>query len=237
MARFLMIHGAGHGAWCWRDVLPLLADAGHDAAAIDLPGRAGDPRPKGEITLADYADAILAALDGPTILVGHSLAGMSITAAAEKDPGNIARLVFLCAWMPLSGHSARDMRDWAPRNLLAGLTRMTDDGTASYFDPASAAGALYQDCPADAVAYAMDRLFPEPIEPQRTKVHHGKTFENLPKSYLICRDDRVIDPDAQRLMAARLPEADRYELPCGHSPFFAAPGRLAAILNQIAEPT
>ena len=37
MARFLLIHGSCHGAWCWRDLLGELANLGHDAHAIDLP--------------------------------------------------------------------------------------------------------------------------------------------------------------------------------------------------------
>ena len=37
MARFLLIHGASHGAWCWRDVIPRLAALGHEAQALDLP--------------------------------------------------------------------------------------------------------------------------------------------------------------------------------------------------------
>ena len=37
MARFLLIHGSCHGAWCWRDLLPELAARGHEARAIDLP--------------------------------------------------------------------------------------------------------------------------------------------------------------------------------------------------------
>ena len=42
MARFLLIHGAGHGAWCWRAVLPLLRAMGHEAEALDLPSHGSD---------------------------------------------------------------------------------------------------------------------------------------------------------------------------------------------------
>ncbi|MFP4275596.1 MAG: alpha/beta fold hydrolase, partial [Paracoccaceae bacterium] len=115
MAEFLLIHGSCHGAWCWRDVLPALAGLGHTARAIDLPGHGEDKTPVAEITLEGYRDAILAAIDTPVILVGHSMAGFPIAAAAEAAPERIARLVFLCAYAPRDGLSLVDMRREAPR--------------------------------------------------------------------------------------------------------------------------
>ena len=45
MSRFVLVHGAWHGAWCWEKVVPLLAARGHAARAIDLPGHGDDPAP------------------------------------------------------------------------------------------------------------------------------------------------------------------------------------------------
>ena len=61
MADFLLIHGSGHGAWCWRGVLAILEARGHAARAIDLPGLGADTTPPGEVTLASTVDAIGAA--------------------------------------------------------------------------------------------------------------------------------------------------------------------------------
>ncbi|MEZ5867275.1 MAG: alpha/beta fold hydrolase [Defluviimonas denitrificans] len=84
MAEFLLIHGSCHGAWCWRDLIPALAALGHTARAIDLPAHGADTTPATEATLDLYADRILAAIDGPVTLVGHSAAGYPITLAAER---------------------------------------------------------------------------------------------------------------------------------------------------------
>src|SRR3712207_7939619 len=35
---FVLIPGAGGSAWVWSRLTPLLAEAGHDAIAVDLPG-------------------------------------------------------------------------------------------------------------------------------------------------------------------------------------------------------
>ena len=34
----VLVHGAWHGAWCWRRVLPLLRGAGIDTHAVTLTG-------------------------------------------------------------------------------------------------------------------------------------------------------------------------------------------------------
>lgn len=35
---FVFVHGAWHGGWCWSEVVPLLAERGYPAIALDLPG-------------------------------------------------------------------------------------------------------------------------------------------------------------------------------------------------------
>jgi pimeloyl-ACP methyl ester carboxylesterase len=107
MSRFLLVHGAFGGAWCWEPVIPGLRAAGHDAQAIDLPGAGQDPTPLGEVSLAGYAQRICAApADGPpALLTGQSMGGMAITQAAALCPERIAGLVYVSAFLPPAGQS------------------------------------------------------------------------------------------------------------------------------------
>ena len=93
MARFVLVHGSNHGAWCWRDVLPELTGLGHTADALDLPSVSPDPAALTGITLDDDANAIRAVLTGPTVLVGHSAAGYAISRAATFAPKRVTALV------------------------------------------------------------------------------------------------------------------------------------------------
>jgi hypothetical protein len=96
MSQFLLIHGAFHGAWCWHKAIPEFEKRGHRAQAIDLPGQGQDQTPLGKVTLDTMVDRIVTALTeiaGPVVLVGHSLAGMVISATAEKAPDRIKTLV------------------------------------------------------------------------------------------------------------------------------------------------
>src|SRR5262245_27302156 len=84
MARFVLVHGAFHGAWCWRKTVAELEKRGHQAQAIDLPGQGDDTTPLSKVTLESMADHIVATLDGlpgRAVLVGHSAGGMAISAA------------------------------------------------------------------------------------------------------------------------------------------------------------
>lgn len=235
MARFLLIHGSCHGAWCWRDVIPLLHARGHDVSAIDLPSHGADTTPFQDVTLEDYADAILAAMDHDTLLVGHSMAGYAITAAAEKAPDKIARLVYLCAYVPQSGKSLVDMRMSAPRQPLLHAIEKTADGRGFTIKPDAATGVFYQDCPQDSAIFAKENLCAEAIAPQTTPLTLTPRSQDLPRSYIHCADDQTIPPEYQLTMTSDWPRANVHHMTCGHSPFFAAPDTLAALLDQISE--
>jgi len=110
MADFVLVHGAWHGAWCWKRILPALWQAGHRAFTVTLTGtgeRAHQLSPS--ITLHTHIDDVVAVLEAEelqqAILVGHSYGGMVITGAADRLPQRIARLVYLDAVVPLPGES------------------------------------------------------------------------------------------------------------------------------------
>jgi len=235
MADFLLIHGSCHGAWCWRDMLPLLNACGHRAQAIDLPSHGDDTTPVGEVTLALYADAIIAAMRGPTVLVGHSAAGFPISAAAMKRPDLVAHLVYLCAHLPQTGKSMIDRRRDATRQPLLDAVVKAEDGLSYSIRPEMAREKFYQDCPDEAVAYAIARLGPQPIAPQATPLTVTQTLRDLPKSYIRCLHDGAVPTEFQKDLTHEWPELAVYEMDSGHSPFFAQPARLAEILFQIAE--
>lgn len=237
MSDFLLIHGSCHGAWCWRDVIPALTALGHTARAIDLPGQGADKTAVQDITLELYAQAILNALDGPTVVVGHSMAGYPISLAAERAPDRISRLIYLCAYVPADGLSLARRRRQAPYQPLLPAIEKTADGLAFTVRPEMAQDVFYHDCPPSAVAYAKTRLGPQAIRPQETPVSLGANYASVPRSYIRCTDDRTVPPEFQRSMTADWPSPDVTEMPTGHSPFFAAPDDLARRLSDIARTT
>ncbi|SMH49982.1 alpha/beta fold hydrolase [Maritimibacter sp. HL-12] len=234
MARFLLVHGSGHGAWCWRDVRPALVALGHEADALDLPGSGDDSTPAGEVTLEGYGEAILARLDAPSIVVGHSAGGYAIARAAEIAPALISRLVYLCAYVPRPGVSLIEMRREAPEQPLAGALETSADRLSYRFTDAAVAANLCADCPPEALAFARRNLGWQPIAPQAEPFVATGKGAGIPRSYIVCEQDRTIPPAHQRSMAAGFAANDIFSLPTGHAPFLAAPGTLADLLDRIA---
>lgn len=234
MSEIVLVHGAAHGAWCWHRVVPLLAAMGHRVTAIDLPSHGDDKTPPEQVTLDDYARATLAAIDRRAILVGHSMSGVTITAAAEAAPSRIAGLIYLCAHMPRAGWSVATSRKAAARQPLAGTFVIAPDRKTFTFDPAVIRDRFYHDCGDDDVALATARLCPQPILPQETPVASVARAESLPRHYIICTADRAIPPEWQEDLARALPPDHVSTLPCGHSPFFAQPEALANRIDAIA---
>lgn len=234
MSEILLVHGSCHGAWCWRDVIPALERLGHDVRAIDLPGHGANPCPIEEVTLDRYAKAILDAIDTRAVVVGHSMAGFPISAAAETDPGKIARLIYLCAYAPRDGLSLVDMRMEAPRQPLLQAIEKTEDGLGFTFRDSHLATALYHDCPEGTVDFARDNLCVQAIKPQATAISLGANYARAQKTYIRCDDDQAIPPEYQRTMTTGWQDTDVHALPASHSPFFSMPERLAQLLDQIA---
>jgi pimeloyl-ACP methyl ester carboxylesterase len=231
---FLLIHGSCHGAWCWRDVIPALEAQGHTARAITLPGH-DDGRDPATVTLQETAEAIVAAASPETIVLGHSWAGYPITAAAEIAPKALRGLIYLCAYVPVSGQSLMDMRKAGPRQTIGSAAIKHPNGASYTIDPAEAPRLFYQDCPAETVAYALPRLCAQPILPQETPLELTDASQNTPKAYIRCTNDQTIPPEYQAQMVADWPRNTVHEMQCSHSPFFADPQGLAALIGQIAK--
>lgn len=234
MARFLLIHGSCHGAWCWDAVIAALQARGHEAVAIDLPAHGQDRTPAAAATLEGYARAVLGALDAPAVVVGHSMGGYPITAAAEIDPSRIQALVYLCAYVPKSGMSLAEMRRAGPRQPLAGKIVTAPDRVSFTFDPAVVEETFYHDCPPDRIARAARLLCPEPVAPQETALEVTARSTGLRRYYVRCSEDRVIPPEYQSTMAAGFVPGTVSSMEASHSPFFAMPGGLADRLGTIA---
>lgn len=231
MAEFVLVAGACHGAWAWRDVVPALERRGHGARALDLPGRGGNTTPSGAVTLQSDAEAIVAGIGRPAVLVGHSAAGYPVTLAARLAPLKVALIVYVCAYVPRQGMSVADLRRAAPRQPLRDAIRVDPTRTTFSFDPAKSTDRLFHDVAPATARWAVSQLCPEPIGPQETPFG---PLPDVPRAYVICGNDRAIPPEAQREMSAGWPEGSVVTMPTSHSPFLADPGGLAALLDRFA---
>ena len=227
MADILLIHGSCHGAWCWRDTIPALEAMGHIARAIDLPSHGDDRTPVDDVTLETYAKAIVDALRDDTVLLGHSLGGYPITAAAEHAPDRINRLIYLSAHVPEPGVTMSQMRARQPRQPLVEALHLAPDGLSFTVDLAKAPALFYHDCPPDAVSFALGNLCSQALAPGETVIDLTAASQNLPRRYIRCLDDRTMLPAYQKDLTRDWPTPHVHDMATSHSPFFADPKGLA----------
>jgi pimeloyl-ACP methyl ester carboxylesterase len=240
MARFVLVHGAFGGAWCWEPLVRELEAAGHTAEAFDLPGAGADPTPVEEVTLDAYADRIcqqLAESGEPAILVGHSMGGVGITHAAGRCPERIALLVYVAAFLPRDGQSLLDLTqlpEGADDQIQANLVVEGDPPVATLSAEASRA-AGYGCCSEEVAAWALERRGRQPVAPMATPVAiDEQVASTLPRAYVHCTQDRSIPPALQLRMIRENPCFEVIELDTDHSPALSRTTELAEALDRLA---
>ncbi len=126
MSTYVLVHGSGSNSFLWTSVQRELALRGLPSYAADLPGHgldaqypaayqapqdldawAAEPSTLAAVTLQDNVDSLLPAVrrlaaNGPVVLVGASLGGVTITALANQAPELVDHLVYISAWAPVS---------------------------------------------------------------------------------------------------------------------------------------
>lgn len=234
-----MIHGGWHGAWCWDRVAPLLERAGHEVSTLDLPGHGEDRTPAAEVTLEGYTDRVVAALDAqpePVVLVGHSLSGTVISQVAERRPGKIEKLVYLCALLLPGGESAIEASQADGDSVVLQSAEVEEDRGRIILTEEGMKEALYHDCPEEDFERARRLISPQPLAPLATPVEVTEgNFGSVRRTYVHTTQDRAISPAAQEKMYAELPCEKVVSMATGHLPFFAAPEELSEHLDSLAE--
>lgn len=243
MARFVLVHGAFGGAWCWEPVTGPLRGAGHVVDTLDLPGGGTDHTPVEDITLTSCAKRVCAVLAGrpePAILVGHSMGGVVVTQAASDCPEHVASLVFVAAFMPANGQSLLDLTHLPEAEgdqIQASLVVDGDPPVAALSAEATAA-AVYNDCTSEQTAWAVARRRPQAVAPFATPVDVDENvLAAIPRSYVLTTRDRSLMPALQRRMIREHPCERVIELEADHAPYLSATdGLVAALLELAGEP-
>lgn len=95
----VLVHMSGFNHVQFVKAMPLLADAGLRAIAIDLPGFGMSAPPPEAPSVADYAAAVLALIDAlaiaPVVLVGSHLGAQVVTEVAVVRPEAAERVVLV----------------------------------------------------------------------------------------------------------------------------------------------
>jgi pimeloyl-ACP methyl ester carboxylesterase len=236
VAVFVLVHGGGHGGWCWRACANELRGRGHEVYTPTLTGfgdRAHLQAPDFETFITDIANVIAFEDLHDIVLVGHSMGGVIIPRVAEVLPERMRLLVWLAAVVTGDGESlieATPQSEWIARAVTLG-----PDGTA-HTDPELILDANLHDGTAEQRAFVKVRHLPYPphalTEPGRLGAFLAL---GLPTAYITARQDRTIEPHVCERFAARLTGTRRAAVDAGHDCMVTRPRETADALVAVLE--
>jgi pimeloyl-ACP methyl ester carboxylesterase len=229
---FVLVHGAWHGAWCWRRVSERLLAAGHRVWVPTLTGLCDRAHLlSAQITLQTHTEDVVRLVQWEDlqsiVLVGHSYGGMVVTGAAEVLGDRVRSLVYLDAHIPYAGQSLVSMGGPGIEAALDKAAAVSDGLTLAPL-PAKAFGVGEPDA-----RWVDSKLTPHPYRTFKGVVTAVQNRDRIQKKTFVRArrfDNRVFDAQVRRY--AGDVRWTVIELDEGHDLMITVPQQTADILLE-----
>src|SRR3954467_11149218 len=215
----VLVHGGFVDGSGWEAVYRILRKDGFKVSVVQNP----------TISLAGDVDAtrrVVAAQDGPVILVGHSYGGAVITEAGP-DP-KVAGLVYITAFAPDRGESVATLIQDPPPGAPVPPILPPENGYLQ-LDKEKFAAAFAADVDPELAEFMADAQVPWGLDALGGTISEP-AWRSKPSWYLVATEDKMIPPPAQRAMSSRA-GATVVEAAGSHAIYVSQP---AAVANLIA---
>jgi pimeloyl-ACP methyl ester carboxylesterase len=219
----VLVHGGFVDGAGWEGVYKILNKNGYNVSVAQNP----------TITLEDdvkVTKRILAAQDGPAILVGHSYGGAVITEAGT-DP-KVAGLVYITAFAPDKGESVGSLIQNPPPGAPVPPILPPEDGFL-FLDQAKFPASFAGDVDPEKAAFMAASQVPWGVAALSGAISEP-AWRTKPSWYLVVTEDKMIPPDAQRAMSRRA-GSKVAEIKGSHAIYVSQPEAVAALIEQAAQ--
>lgn len=237
MATFLLVHGGGHGGWCYNRLSPLLREKGHHVLSPSLTGCADRKHTVSPSTdLSTHVTDIVNLIEydelSDVILVGHSYGGMVITGVADQVPDRIRELVYLDAAHPRDGESLRMIAPGQIEPTYQGLQVV--DGVDLVMFPFPGMAAFFGVTDPDLAAWTEARLTPHPWKcfDQPLTLRNGDAAFKVPRTNINCT--AALAASGEQARARQTAGGRNFEINTGHDLMITEPRAVADMLLEIA---
>jgi pimeloyl-ACP methyl ester carboxylesterase len=238
MATYVLVHGGGHGGWCYQRVARLLRGCGHEVYTPTMTGVGERSHLVGpQVDLDMHIRDIVAVLHyedlREVILVGHSYGGMVVTGVADRAAGRVGRLVYLDAANPVDGQSLVDVSG-SYITWVRPLGRVVDGVELVMFPSPSDPGTMYGVTDPDDAAWMTERLTAHPWRcfEQPLKLTNEVAFSAIPQYHIVCTS--TLATRNPQLMGRARAAGRLWDIDTGHDLMITEPKFVAEALLEIA---
>lgn len=220
----VLVHGFWGGAAHWAKVIVGLAERGYeDIRAVELPLTSLEAD-------AERTRKMLRQIDNDVVLVGHSYGGAVISEAGDLP--NVKSLVYVAAFAPDSGESPGQI---SQNNPPAAFDNLAPDSDGYLWLKADRFRESFCQDLSDEESLVMAVTQKAPLASTFGEEVSEPAWKHKPSYYQISTEDRMIHPENQRFMSARLNARKIIELDASHASLASRPGEIVTLIEEAAK--
>ena len=236
MRTYVLVHGGGHGGWCYQPVARIMRSKGHEVYTPTLTGLGErehllSPAVDLDMHITDVVKLLHFEGLRDVILVGHSYGGMVITGIADRAADRVGHLVFLDAATPANGQSLMDIA--GPMLLAARTSGRMVDGMELVLYPGTDPLNFYGVTDPDQLAWMKPKLTPHPWKcfEQKLVLTNEAAMRRIPQTHIVCTPTlpgRDV-PELKATSGGRV-----WDIDTGHDLMITEPEAVAELLLRVA---
>jgi pimeloyl-ACP methyl ester carboxylesterase len=241
----VLVHGGGFAADCWEPTVDVIrrVDPELKVLAVDLPGRRGKPGDLVTACIDEWVDSVVADIksaefDDNLVIVGHSLAGLTVPAIVAKlGSSRVREMILATAQVPANGSALVDTLpgalSWFARRTAK---RKVQKGRSVRSGGLPTPLARFVFCNGMTSAqrrYTLARSGQESAPIMIEKVDRSGMPDDVPRTWILTRRDRAVPMKIQHECIAALGGVQTLiEIDTCHMLMVSEPQRLAKILVE-----
>lgn len=235
MAKFVLVHGAWHGSWCWASVRGALLAQGHQVFTPTLTGVGERSHLLSrdidlQVHIDDVANLIRWEELDEVVLCGHSYGGCVISGAADAVPDRIAALVYLDAFLLEEGEGLHDLLPDEQREMQLSLADEYGDGWRVPPIPAEIFNVNARDR-----EWVDRQCTPQPLATFQQKLQLNGDPSRIARNHFIFASGWEGTPFTGSYRRAKARGWTTSEIECGHDVMLDHPEALVSELLGVAE--
>jgi pimeloyl-ACP methyl ester carboxylesterase len=233
----VLVHGGAHAADCWDLTLNEIQALEPNLAvlAVDLPGRRGKAGDLRTLTVADWVDSVVTDIEdaglNDVVIVGHSMAGLTVPGVVAKLGGSCVReLILAAACVP---HEGAAMVDVVARHTAFAIRRNAKKREPYIVPPVVARFIFFNGVPRARRRSMAGRLYPESSQIPIEKVSLRNMPGDVPRTWILTLRDRTHPVSEQRASIEAIGGVQNVvEMDTCHGLMVSEPKRLARTLVE-----